>query len=122
MTQQLSLFQPERPARPEWLRRMPEAYYRATDEDVLQEALGLYQQHAHHYTRAGSILRHMAESHRLGGYWSATIHALQARGFLDEIYCYYGSDTPADKCREYRGYSVHHRLKKEAHRAENGTN
>lgn len=93
---------------------MPEAYFRATDEDVLQEALDLYRKQADRYTCAGSILRDIAQRHNLGGYWNQTVHALKARGLLDEMYCYYGSDTPQDKTREYQGYAVYNRIKKGA--------
>lgn len=92
---------------------MPESYHRATDEDVLQEALDIYRKHADRYTCPGSILSGLAQRHGLGGYWNQTIHALQARGLLDEMYCYYGSDSPCDKTREYKGYLPYQRIKKE---------
>jgi hypothetical protein len=111
---QLSLFETE-------LRKktghMPNNYYRALEEDVLQEALEIFRQHADRF-HSGSLLLKLSEKHNLGGYWTRTIRELVSRGFLDEFDCYWGSDTPSDKSREYMGYHTYYRIKKE-HRNDN---
>lgn len=106
---QLSLFAPETRSNE---RRMPSGYYRALDQDVLKEALDIYRQHASRFS-SGRIFEGLAKKHNLGGYWTGTVHKLESLGFLDRMNCYYGSDTPCDKTREYLGYLPFYKIKKE---------
>lgn len=106
---QLSLFEPETPSSE---RRMPIGYYRALDQDVIEEALDIYRLHASRFS-SGQIFEGLAKKHNLGGYWTRTVHKLESLGFLDRMICYYGSDTPCDKTREYRGYLPFYKIKKE---------
>lgn len=106
---QLSLFETEPRKK---IGHMPNNYYRALEQDVLQEALEVFRKHSNRYCCPG-ILSDLAQKHGLGGYWSATVHQLNSQGFFDVMNCYYGSDSPCDKTREYKGYLPHYRIKKE---------
>lgn len=111
MTAQLTLFTQPKPDR---FNNLPDSFYRAIDEDVLQEAVALFRKQPPGFHAAGRVLMPLADKHNLGGFWTGTIRQLHCLGLVEEMYCYQGSDTPTDKTREYKGFACFYRLKREA--------
>lgn len=111
MSAQLPLFEQPKPNR---FSNLPNSFYRAIDEDVLLEAVALFKKQPAGFHSAGRVLVPLADKHNLGGFWTRTIRQLHSLSLVEEMHCYWGSDSPSDKTREYKGFACFYRLKKKA--------
>lgn len=111
MNAQLPLFSQPKPDR---FNNLPSAFYRAVEKDVLLKAIALFKKQPVGFHSAGQVLAPLAKRHNLGGFWTSTVRQMHALGLIEEMRCYWGSDSPVDKERQYKGFACFYRLKKEA--------